>query len=353
MQALLSAGRVVQTRPGGVPQYKRYLDEMPGVALQDLWTDLDPVGARARERIGYPTQKPLSLLGRIIRSSTNPGDIVLDPFAGCGTAIEACIEADPPRRWIGIDISDQAHRVINQRFRKLYGEEVRTGVIAPKDTATARALAHSKPNGRRAFERWAINLIGGRPNPGRDRGVDGLIPFVGRRGRVHQALVSVKSGKVKPGDVRDLKGAVSRERAAVGVLITLEAPSDEMRLEATSAGFYEPDVPRLQIITIARALDGERPELPRYRQQELFAEVSDAAAYPMLADRVADLEDQIAEARRSRRRNEGQRLERLRDSVRRVLEAEELSEQIPLRKPKRRSAGRVRTAGEPTAGRRR
>lgn len=112
------------------------------------------------------------------------------------------------------------------------------------------------------------------------------------------------------------------------MLITLEAPSDEMRLEATSAGFYEPGVPRLQIITIASALDGERPELPRYRQQELFTEVSDAAGYPMLADRVADLEEQIAEARRSRRGNEEQRLERLRKSVRRVLEAEEPPKEV-------------------------
>ncbi len=210
----------------------RYLDEVRGVALQDVWSDIAPVNAKARERLGYPTQKPVALLERIIRSSSNPGDVVLDPFAGCGTAIEACAEADPPRHWIGIDISDQARRVVDQRWMKLYQESVPMGRVAPVDVATARMLANLKPHGRRDFETWAVHLVGGQPNPNKDRGRDGFIPFVNRRGKVERAIISVKSGKVTPSDVRDLKGTVGTERAAVGILITLEPPSKEMRLEA-------------------------------------------------------------------------------------------------------------------------
>jgi site-specific DNA-methyltransferase (adenine-specific) len=306
------------------PKVKRYLDEMPGTRIGSVWSDLPNVHPWSKERLGYPTQKPLALLERIILASSDEGDVVLDPFCGCGTAMEASIAAN--RRWVGIDVSDQAIRVINERFMKLFGREVPTGVIAPRDVATARRLSLRKPHGRHEFEMWAINLIGGRPNPGRDRGVDGIIPFVGRRGRVQRALVSVKSGKVKPGDMRDLKGAVGRERAAVGVLVTLAGASDEMHLEATTAGEYEPGIPKLQIITVAEALAGARPVLPMYRPQELFGEIPETEVSESMTDRVADLEDQIANARRSRRRRETERLERIRESVRQVLEAEEAAQ---------------------------
>ena len=120
MQAMIDAGRVVQTRPGVVPAYKRYLNEMPGVPLQDLWVDIGPLAPQAKERIGYPTQKPLALLERIIKASSNEGDVVLDPFCGCATA---CVAADKlGRRWIGIDISPKAVELVNMRLQEAMGD---------------------------------------------------------------------------------------------------------------------------------------------------------------------------------------------------------------------------------------
>ena len=120
MQELVDAGRVVQRRPGAVPAYKRYLDEMPGVPLQDLWTDISPLQAQSKERIGYPTQKPLALLERIIKASSNEGDVVLDPFCGCATA---CVAAENlGRRWIGIDISPKAVELVNMRLQQTMGD---------------------------------------------------------------------------------------------------------------------------------------------------------------------------------------------------------------------------------------
>ena len=118
MQRLIEAGRVVQTKPGAVPAYKRYLDEMPGVPLQDLWADVGPIGAAAKERVGYPTQKPIALLDRIIKVSSNAGDVVLDPFAGCATA---CVSAETlGRQWVGIDLSELAASLVKTRLREAF-----------------------------------------------------------------------------------------------------------------------------------------------------------------------------------------------------------------------------------------
>jgi DNA modification methylase len=322
MQGLHDAGRLYYT-PRGIPRLKQYLDDMPGMPAQDIWADEATryIVSWSGEGLGYPTQKPISVVKRIIEASSNRGDIVLDPFCGCGTAIEAAIESD--RRWVGIDVSDQAYQVIERRFRDRYGESVPLGHIAPRDIATARTLATSKPHGRLDFEAWAINLVGARPNLGRDRGIDGVIPFVNQRGKVQRALVSVKSGKVKPADVRELKGTISRESAAVGLLVTLEDPSAEMRLEATSGGFYAPDIPRLQIVTISEALTGARAQIPRFQQQELFDEVPDTVGESALPRLLEELEEQIGSARAARRVRSQRELERIRDSVRRVMETEE------------------------------
>ena len=119
MKQLVSEGRIIQTKTGAVPQYKRYLDEMPGVPLQDLWMDIRPIQSQSQERIGYPTQKPLALLHRIITSSSNEGDLVLDPFCGCATA---CVAADRlNRKWVGIDISPKAVELVNTRLRQSLG----------------------------------------------------------------------------------------------------------------------------------------------------------------------------------------------------------------------------------------
>jgi DNA modification methylase len=290
MERFEAEGRIVYRRTG-MPVFKRYLDEMPGVPLQDIWTDIRLTTA-SKERVGFPTQKPVALLKRIIESSSRPGDIVLDPFSGCGTAIEAA--RDLGRRWIGIDISVRALDVINERFQAAYGEEVPYRVLAPADVEAATRLAETKPHGRREFEAWALTLIGARKNPGRDRGVDGLIPFVGPRGRIHQALVSVKSGRPAPSEVRDLVGAVHRDRSPAGIFVTLGEPTKEMKLEASRAVPLIAGVPRIQIITIQDALRDDhpvRPILPAYRQQELFATFSDASDIP-----TAQLEDDLREA---------------------------------------------------------
>ena len=119
MQELLDAGRIVQTAPGRVPSYKRYLDEMPGVTLGDSWEDISPVQGQSNERVGYPTQKPLALLERIIKASSNEGNMVLDPFCGCATA---CVAADKlGRKWVGIDISPKAVELVNMRLQQAMG----------------------------------------------------------------------------------------------------------------------------------------------------------------------------------------------------------------------------------------
>jgi len=270
MQELIQQGRVIQTKPGGVPQFKRYLDEMPGVPLQDIWDDIPPIGAQAAERLGYPTQKPLELLERIVQASSNPGDVVLDPFCGCGTAIAAAHKLG--RRWVGIDITHLSVALMKFRLKDMFGlvpgKDYRV-VGEPVSVDGARQLAEDD---RYQFQFWALSLIAARPlgdnKKGADRGIDGVITFLDDpTAKPKRALVQVKSGKVNSGQVRDLRGTVEREGAALGVFITLEPPTREMRTEAVSAGFYESPglgrtYPRLQILTIEQLLAGARVEMP-------------------------------------------------------------------------------------------
>ena len=270
MAALIEQGRIVQTRPGAVPAYKRYLDEMPGIPLQDLWTDINPIGAQANERLGYPTQKPQALLERIIQASSNEGDVVLDPFCGCGTAVAAA--ENLKRRWIGIDVTHLAVALMKSRLRTAFGivpgKDYQV-VGEPADVGGARALAEQD---RYQFQFWAMSLLEALPREdgrrGADRGIDGVLYFVdGPRRGMKKAIVQVKSGKVSSPHVRDLKGTVEREKAALGLFITLEEPTSAMRTEAVSAGFYhsevwQKDYPKIQLRTIAELLAGERFELP-------------------------------------------------------------------------------------------
>ena len=272
MQQLVGEGRIVQTRPGAVPAYKRYLDEMPGVPLQDLWTDIGPIGAQARERLGYPTQKPQALLERIIQASSNEGDVVLDPFCGCGTAVAAAEKLK--RRWAGIDITHLAVALMKNRLKTAFdivpGRDYEV-VGEPADAGGARALAEQD---RYQFQFWAMSLLEAFPREqgrrGADRGIDGVVYFIdGPRRSPQKAIVQVKSGKVSSPLIRDLKGTVEREKAALGLFITLEEPTRDMRTEAVSAGFYHSDVwqrdfPKLQIRTVAELLDGRAFELPQH-----------------------------------------------------------------------------------------
>jgi len=263
MQRLFEDGRIVQTRPGGVPQYKRYLDEMPGVPLQDVWTDIKPVGAQAKERLGYPTQKPVTLLERIVEASSNEGDIVLDPFCGCGTAIAAAQKLG--RKWIGIDITHLSISLQKYRLKDMFEMEPKQDyrvVGEPEDLGGARQLASEN---RYQFQWWALSLIEAQPlggydgskegKKGSDKGIDGVIPFMEVGSKREKVIAQVKSGHVKSGDIRDLRGAVDREKAAIGVFITLESPSRDMITEAASAGFYESPgwgkkYPKIQILTV-------------------------------------------------------------------------------------------------------
>ena len=280
MADLLKEGRIVQTRPGAVPAYKRYLDEMPGVPLQDVWTDIKPIGAQAKERLGYPTQKPESLLERIILASSNEGDVVLDPFCGCGTAVAVAQKLS--RQWIGIDITHLAVALMKSRLKTAFG--IIPGkdydvVGEPVDAGSARALAEQD---RYQFQFWAMSLLEAFPREqfkrGADRGIDGLVYFIdGPRRTTNKAVVQVKSGKVSSPHIRDLKGTVEREKASLGLFITLEEPTRDMRTEAVSAGFYHSDVwrkdyPKIQIRTVGELLQGRGFELPPHPSMYQAAE---------------------------------------------------------------------------------
>ena len=280
MRDFAEQGRLVYTR-SGMPRYKRYLDEMPGVSLQDVWTDIPPIAARARERLSYPTQKPEALLERIIASSSNEGDVVLDPFCGCGTTVAVAERLG--RKWIGIDITHIAIALLKSRLHDTFGDDLSPyNVIGdPKDVASARALAvESEHDGRYQFQWWALGLVEARPvkERGPDSGIDGFITFFDdESGKAKRIVVQVKSGRVERSDIATLKGDVEREGAAIGLFVTLAEPTEPMRQEATAAGFYEPEhfpgqlYPRIQILTIEALLSGEaRAEYPRMAPPATF-----------------------------------------------------------------------------------
>jgi DNA modification methylase len=253
----------------GVPRYRYYLADAPGSPLADVWTDIPPLNSQARERTGWGTQKPVALLQRMIEATTQPGDIVLDPFCGCGTALEAAENLG--RAWLGIDITWHAMAVMKARLRARFGIDAQVEG-APTEVEGARHLSVQKPNGREQFEAWALTLVGAVPHggpqkKGADQGADGVITFSGSRG-LESAIVSAKSGHVDSSDVQKLKGAMQRHGASLGLFVTLEAPSRPMKQEAATGGLYHSDVSgkdyqRVQILTIAELLEERRqPDLP-------------------------------------------------------------------------------------------
>ncbi len=277
MDELDAQGRIHwPKKEGGMPRLKIYPEDTPGSPLQDIWTDIRTMHNLSSERLGYPTQKPVALLERIISASSNPGDLVLDPFCGCGTAIVAAQQLE--RHWIGIDVTHLSIALQKNRLKDMFDLVAGTdyAVIGePQTMGAARQLAQED---RFQFQFWALSLIGARPlgadvgskqgKRGADRGVDGVITFIDdATGKPKRALVQVKSGHVKSGDIRDLRGVIEREGAVVGIFLTLEPPTRDMETEAVSAGFYtspgwKRDYPRLQILTIADLLDGMTPKLP-------------------------------------------------------------------------------------------
>ena len=267
-------GRQYQRNVKGGKEYRYYLDK--GVLPNDWWTDIQALNPSAKERLGYPTQKPLALLERIIAASSKEGDLVLDPFAGCGTSVAAAQKLG--RRWIGIDITHLSIALLKYRLKDAFGSEERKDyqvVGEPEDLGSARQLAQDD---RYQFQWWALSLIQARPlggqagsregKKGSDKGIDGVIPFIDDAGgKPKRALVQVKSGKVKSGDIRDLVGTLQREDAAIGVFITLESATKDMNTEAAAAGIYrspgwQRDYPRLQILTIEDLLRGAEVKMP-------------------------------------------------------------------------------------------
>ena len=250
---------------------KRYLDENQGTVLQTIWDDIPPINSQAKERLGYPTQKPEALLERVIRVSSNKGDLVLDPFCGCGTAIAVAQKLN--RQWIGIDITHLAITLMKHRLKDQFGDQAKYQVIGePVSLPDAEMLAAQDPY---QFQWWALGLVGARPveqKKGADRGIDGRIYFHDDSdSKTKQVILSVKAGHAAVPHARDLRGVLDREKAEIGVLITMQEPTGPMKTEAAGAGFYTSPVwgksyPRLQILTIAELLAGKGIEMPPLKQ---------------------------------------------------------------------------------------
>jgi hypothetical protein len=288
MQEFETQGRLVYTRTG-MPEYKRYLDEMPGSPAQDVWDDISPINSQAQERLGFPTQKPEALLERVIKASSNEGDLVLDPFCGCGTAVSVAQRLN--RRWVGIDITHLAINLIKRRLQDTFGESVKetySVVGEPKDHGGAVALAELD---KYQFQWWALGLVHARPaerKKGADRGIDGRLFFHDEKkslDRTKQIMISVKGGGTSVKDIRDLIGVLTREKAEIGVLITLQEPTRDMLREAAEAGFYASPFtasrhPKVQIFTVADLLGGKEIDYPRIRAEVTFKQAPRAVAEP-------------------------------------------------------------------------
>jgi hypothetical protein len=266
MEKAYHEGLVVQLKPGAVPQYKKYLSDSKGRTVTDNWDDVGQ--AAGNEALGYPTQKPLALLERIIEASSEEGDIVLDPFCGCGTAIVAAQKLK--RKWIGIDVTHLAINLMRTRLKDSFDLDVEV-IGEPADLEGARELARRD---KYQFQWWALGTIGARPygekKKGADHGVDGVITFIDDpSGKPCRVIVQVKGGHVGVKDIRELQTVAADE--AIGVYICIEPPTSVMREEAIAAGHYHSpvwnkDYPRIQILTIEDIFSGKTVEMPPQAQ---------------------------------------------------------------------------------------
>ncbi len=267
MEELDAKGRLhfPKTTSGRIAR-KHYLSEQQGRKVADVWTDLPPLQAISAERLGYPTQKPRALLERIISASSNPGDIVLDPFCGCGTAVDAAQKLG--RQWIGIDITHLAIGLIEKRLREGYGDAARFETIgSPRDLASALRLAADDPH---QFQHWITLKLGGWPwmggKKGGDRGVDGYFYYVGAGGQTETGVISVKAGhSINPAMVRDLGRVMQRDGHRMGLFVCAAMPTRGMAAEADSHGLIETEFgrfPALQLFTLAELFQDRHPRLP-------------------------------------------------------------------------------------------
>jgi DNA modification methylase len=254
------------------PRRKRYADSLKGLPVGCLWDDIGMLQHASREHRGYPTQKPLALLERIIAASTDEGDVVLDPFAGCGTAMVAAERMN--RRWIGIDVT---YLAINEVIARLNEEKAEGRALkyellgTPRDEAAAKALFSSTAHqNHKPFEQWAVTLVGGKWNDkkGADRGVDGRIQLWDMQGSYREGLIQVKGGNgLNLSNVRDFAHVIENSKAVFGIMIAQREPTKEMRLVAENLGYADwpgsKQIPRYQIFTTEGILErGERPILP-------------------------------------------------------------------------------------------
>jgi len=290
---------------------KSYADELRGMPIQNLWTDIEPIGAHAQERLGYPTQKPLALLERIIQASSDPGDVVLDPFCGCGTAIHAAEKLG--RKWVGIDITHLAIALVEKRLKDAFPRVAFEVHGTPKDFDGARDLAFRD---KYQFQWWACSLVNAQPYQGKkkgaDGGIDGLIYFEDEKGPAKKVIVSVKGGEnITLTMLKDLIATVQGETAQIGMFVTLIPPTKPMVVEAARAGFYDSPLgvsyPKIQILTIEGLLNGTeraqyplstgggvtfkraKVELKDTKQRELFGRAKDEVdALPISALVVSD-----------------------------------------------------------------
>ncbi len=270
MEKFKDEGRLYFPANGGTPSYIRYLDEMAGVSLQNNWDDIMPLSSGAKERLGYPTQKPEALLERILGVSSNEGDVILDAYCGCGTTVAVAQRLN--RQWIGIDITYQSIGLILRRLEEAFGTEIVDNVVLngiPRDMESAKALALKKDDRtRKEFEKWAVltysnNRAVINQKKGADKGVDGTAYFTGDQDEPEKIILQVKSGKVESGDIQKLQGAMTREGAVLGIFITLNKPTKNMNQEAKEAGIYQSrfmsqPVDKIRIVTIQEILEEQK-----------------------------------------------------------------------------------------------
>lgn len=271
MEEMDTEGRLyIPDDPAKRIQRKRLLDELEGETVDTLWDDIAPINSQAKERLGYPTQKPVALLQRILDASSVEGNIVLDPFCGCGTTISAAQRMN--RRWIGIDITHLAIGLIKSRLRDEFGDTISAAYRVVGEPTTLDDAEELAKEDQYQFQWWALGLVGARRNEkkGAHQGIDGKLLFhdEGAGGETKQVILSVKAGKLHAEHVRDLRGVLEREHAEIGVLISMEEPTKQMRAEAASAGFYKSawgDHPRIQLLTVSELLTGKGIDYPAPR----------------------------------------------------------------------------------------
>ena len=271
----LAENRIFWTR-NGIPRLKNYLDENSGMPAQDVWVDVQALRSWHEELLGYPTQKPEALLERIIKASSNEGDVILDPFCGCGTTVQVAQRLN--RRWIGIDITHLAIGLIKKRLSDAFGPEIKSAYEVIGEPTDYQGAAQLAAEDKYQFQWWALGQVGARPTDqkkGADHGIDGRLYFHDDdSGKSKQIVFSVKAGHVTVPQIRDLRGVLEREKAEIGVFLTFEEPTKPMTKEAAEAGFYSSSDgskwPRLQILTIQQILDGRQPEYPAHRRDATF-----------------------------------------------------------------------------------